>query len=474
MAAILWEPEAWAELEFGECELGDIRRNKRMIKLAVQTAARPDEGTPDQTETWGDCKAAYRLFHADDISFQAIIEPHCRHTREACVPGNVKLILNDTTELNFTSHRAASGLGSVGNGGNQKGFFIHSGLMVDAHSNAIDGLAGQELFYRPFPKKKCGAKRVSKNSRRRDPERESAVWGRLIDRIGQPPVGVKWLHVCDRGADDYEVMLRAKGQNCGFVIRAAKLNRIVESLDENGTFCSQPVADYLAALPSQGERKIKVKATGKQAARVAMVSLRFGEIVVPEPKVITPWIREHRPSEPLRVRVVELREMSPPPGCEPIRWVLYTTELVTCVTAADLVINFYERRWTIEDYHKCYKTGCAIESRRYETAERLERVAGFLSIVAVRLLRLRTAATETPDRPAREVAPQSWIAMLKTVRKLPTTKELTVREFVRALAGLGGHLGRKHDGEPGWITLWRGYEKLQLLMRGYHARKECG
>ena len=54
MAAILWEPEAWAELEFGECELGDIRRNKRMIKLAVQTAARPDEGTPDQTETWGD------------------------------------------------------------------------------------------------------------------------------------------------------------------------------------------------------------------------------------------------------------------------------------------------------------------------------------------------------------------------------------------------------------------------------------
>lgn len=470
MATMILEPEAWAKMEFGECDLGDIRRNKRMIKLAVQTAARPDEGTPDQTETWGDCKAAYRLFDTDDISFQTIIEPHCRRTREACVPGDVKLILNDTTELNFTSHRAATGLGSVGCGGEQKGFFIHSGLMVNARSPAIDGLAGQDLFYRPLPELKRGAK----NTRRRDPERESAVWGRLIDRIGSPPSGVKWLHVCDRGADDYEVMLRAVGQGCGFVIRAAKLNRIVEFLDDNGTFQSQPLANYLAGLPSQGEREIKVKATGKQAARTAVVTLRFGEIVLPEPKVITPWIREHRPSEPLRVRVVELREMSPPPGCEPIRWVLYTTELVATVAEADTVIHYYERRWTIEDFHKCYKTGCAIESRRYETAERLERVAGFLSIVAVRLLRLRTAAIETPELPAREIAPQSWIAMLKIVRKIPAAKELTVYEFVRALAGLGGFLGRKGDGEPGWITLWRGYEKLQLLMRGYHAAIKCG
>ena len=470
MATMIWEPEAWAEQEFGECKLGDLRRNKRMIKLAVQTAARPDEGTPDQTETWGDCKAAYRLFHADDVTFAAIIEPHCRHTREACRPGDVKLILNDTTELNYTSHRAATGLGSVGCGGKQQGFFIHSGLMVDAHSPAIDGLAGQDLFYRPTPKSKRGAK----NTRRRDPNRETAVWGRLIDRIGSPPPGVKWLHVCDRGADDYEVLLRALGQGCGFVIRAAKLNRIVEFSDKNGTFQTSSLANYLAALPSQGEREIKVKTTGKQAARVAVVTLRFGEIVLPEPKVITPWICEHRPSEPLRVRVVELREMSPPPGCEPIRWVLYTTELVNCVAEANLVINYYERRWTIEDYHKCYKTGCAIESRRYETAERLERVAGFLSIVAVRLLRMRTAARETPHRPARELAPQSWIAMLKIVRKLPAAKELTIHEFVRALAGLGGFLGRKGDGEPGWITLWRGYEKLQLLMRGYHAAKNCG
>jgi hypothetical protein len=196
------------------------------VKFAVQAAARPDGSTPDQTETWGDLKGAYRLFNAEEVTFQGVIAPHCRHTREACEPGEVKLIVNDTTELQYTSHRAARGLGSVGCGGTLQGFFMHSGLMLDAATGLVDGLAGQEIFHRPRRKEKRGAK----NSRRRDPNRETAVWGRLIDRIGSPPLGVKWLHVCDRGADDYEVMLRALRQNCGFVIRASKLQRKVSDV----------------------------------------------------------------------------------------------------------------------------------------------------------------------------------------------------------------------------------------------------
>ena len=416
------------------------------MKLAVQVAARPDGSTPDQTETWAALKGAYRLFNADDVSFQAIIAPHCRHTREACQPGDVKLLLNDTTELDFTSHRGTRGLGPIGNGGG-RGFFIHSGLMVDAMTGCIDGMAGQEVFYRAA----AGTKRGAKNTRRRDPNRESAVWGRLIDRIGPPPLDVKWLHVCDRGADDYEVFLRALRQGSGFVIRAAKLHRHVQTLDGR----KLPLAKFLDELPSHGERDIAVKAAAKQPARTARVALRFAEVILPLPKVITPWIREHPLTEPLRVGVVELREIAPPKGCTAIRWVLYTTEPVADETAANAIINYYELRPTIEDYHKCYKTGCHVEKRQYETAERLERVAGLLSLVAVRLLQMRTAARDTPNEPAAKVAPNHWIEMLRAVRNIPVAKELTIRDFVRQLAGLGGHLLRKSDGEPGWITLWR-------------------
>ena len=438
-----------------------------MIKLAVQVAARPDGSTPDQTETWGDLKAAYRLFDADDVSFQGIIEPHCRHTREDCRPGDVKLILNDTTELDYTSQRQTLGLGQIGDGGG-RGFFVHSGLMVDATTGRTDGMAGQEIFHRPLRGKK---KKGAKNTRRRSANRESAVWGRLIDRIGPPPPGVTWIHVCDRGADDYEVFLRAVHNGCGFVIRAAQRRRKVQTLDGR----TLPLAQFLDELPTHGEREVAVKATFKQPARSARVALRFSEVLLPVPSVITPWIREHRPSEPLRVRVVELREIAPPKNCQPVRWILYTTEPVGDIAAANRIIGFYEQRPTIEDYHKCYKTGCRVEARQYETSERLERVAGLLSVVAVRLLQMRTAARENPDAPAEEVAPKAWIDMLHAVRKIPASRKLTIREFVRQLAGLGGHLLRKCDGEPGWITIWRGYEKLQLLLRGAQAmHKRCG
>jgi hypothetical protein len=52
-----------------------------------------------------------------------------------------------------------------------------------------------------------------------------------------------------------------------------------------------------------------------------------------------------------------------------------------------------------------------------------------------------------------------------------------VYQFYRELAKLGGFLGRKHDGEPGWITIWRGWEKLNALVRGAELaieRKICG
>ena len=58
------------------------------------------------------------------------------------------------------------------------------------------------------------------------------------------------------------------------------------------------------------------------------------------------------------------------------------------------------------------------------------------------------------------------------VRAAPLT---TVRDFFRHLAGLGGFLMRKHDGDPGWITLWRGLDKLILAVRRFVAIKQkCG
>jgi len=465
MSTVILEPEEWAQQEFAACELGDVRRNRRLITVAVQAAARPDGSTPDQTETWADCKAAYRLFDQEDVTFQAIVSPHCQRTRSQCAPGSVKLLLNDTTEIDFGRFREIEGAGPTGRGTGQ-GFFLHSALMVDETTGQIEGLAQQELFYRrPRTKKE----KKSTVARRKCPHRESLVWGRVIDAIGRPPAGVRWLHICDRGADDYEVFCHAIMQGTGFVIRAAKLNRKVLTADGQ----EMPLQSLLATLPTRGEeRQVTVPTRKGKKGRTARVALRYTMIRMPRPRIQTEWIRRHAPLEPLTLWVVELREIDPPKNVQEVRWVLYTTEPVTCVAEAEKVIQYYECRPIIEDYHKGLKTGCHVEERYYHTAARLERVTAMLSILAVRLLQMRTAARETPNRPACEVAPARWVELLCRTRRKPNWKEMTIDQFLRQLAGLGGHLGRRRDGAPGWITLWRGLEKFLLILRGADEQRK--
>jgi hypothetical protein len=283
---------------------------------------------------------------------------------------------------------------------------------------------------------------------------------------------MKWIHVCDRGADDFEVFCRVLRQKCEFVIRASRLNRKV--FDAEGKKLA--LDGFLNGLAIRGIIKIAVRPGHGCRGRTALVEIRFGQVLVPVPSVKTPWMKQYVTRDPLLLWVVELRESSPPKGVTPLRWVLYASEPINTITDAQAVISHYEQRWTIEDYHKALKTGCHVEHRQYATAARLERVTAVLSILAVRLLQMKTTARETPDRPAHEVAPARWVEVLKRVRHKADTHVMTIREFIRELAGLGGHLGRKCDGEPGWITLWRGLEKLLLILRGADAerRRKCG
>ena len=133
----------------------------------------------------------------------------------------------------------------------------------------------------------------------------------------------------------------------------------------------------------------------------------------------------------------------------------------------------YEKRWLIEGFHKALKTGCRVEERQYADGQSLSALAGLLSVVAVRLLQLKAMARAEPNRPASEVVPRIWLRGLEILRRRPVLG-CTVREFYRPLAGLGGYLGRKGDGEPGWITLWRGFDKLALAIRVIANQQKWG
>lgn len=459
-------PMEWAQQQFGECDLGDERRTKRLVSVAAQMAQRPDGTTPVQTETWGKCKASYRLFNTDDVSFHKITAPHYKLTRQAA-SAPVMLLINDTTELDFGRHRKVADLGPTGNGGGL-GFFLHSCLVVEPESGTVEGLAGQRIFYR---KPKVGKKKPHGNTRRRAADRESAVWGNLMDDVGRPPAGVQWIHVCDRGADDFEVFCRGLHNGCGFVIRAAHLNRKIV----NPEGVTQSLGVYLDTLSVTGTINVNVRASKKQAARTARCEIRFGALNLPRPKIHTDWLRKHGPTSPLHVWVVEVREKPTSKDVVPLRWVLWVSFPVDTLDVAQKAIDYYRRRPTIEDFHKGLKTGCCAEARLYQTAGALERVTAVNCLLAVRLLQIKTLAKQSPERPAKDIVPAGWLRAIKLLRP-ELVEPLTVRGFLRALAGLGGHLGRRSDGEPGWITIWRGLEKLLLILRGIdlEGRRKCG
>jgi hypothetical protein len=369
-------------------------------------------------------------------------------------------VIGDTTELDFGIHRNVPDLGPTGNGSG-RGFLLHNALMVNAQSKEVVGVAGQAIHYRPNKKKKSSKKEHSAAKLKR--KRESHVWGTVIDQIGPPPEGVEWIHVLDRGGDNFEVYCHLLQQRSGWVVRAAKLNRYVLAGPDK-----QPVefSDYLPQLILAGTYELSLRARPQQPARTAKLKVFVGSIHMPVPHQKSPWVRQLDP-EPIAMNVVYVVEVDPPKNVEPISWLLLTSLPVDSFEQAWTIIEYYEARWLVEEYHKALKTGCRVERRQLKTKSRLEAMVGLMSVSAVRLLQLKSLARCSPETPAQRVVPRVWIQMLKAARKgLHRVHDLTIGQFYREVAKLGGFLGRKGDGEPGWITIWRGWEKLNNFVHG--------
>ena len=445
------EPDDWATQHFGAADLGDVRRNRRLVTYAAAAAADPSGSIPQQCGgDWADTKAAYALFDNDHVTFSAVCTPHWRATRQT--PPGCYLLLGDTTEVDFGAHRDLADASALGNGSG-RGFLLHSALLVGADSDAVFGLAGQVIHYRqPAPAKESAAKR-----RQRD--RESMVWTQVIAAAGRPPAGACWIHVLDRGGDNFEVFCHARQQQTDCVIRASCLHRKVE----NAEGLQRELRQVLAGLPLAGTYPLALRARPKQPARTATLEVRYGSLVMPRPRVSSPYARQQ---PPVALQVVWVRERQPPAGQAGLSWVLYTTLPVTSYEQAVRVVVYYERRWVIEEWHKALKAGCQAERRQLHLAERLEPLLGVLGVVAVRLLQLRSLARTQPHRVAEECVPADYVRVLRRLGRAPAGVIWTVATFFRAVAKLGGFLGRRRDNEPGWQAIWDGWEKLQWIVRG--------
>ena len=108
-----------------------------------------------------------------------------------------------------------------------------------------------------------------------------------------------------------------------------------------------------------------------------------------------------------------------------------------------------------------------MEDRQLQERQRLEALLGLFDVIAVMIVRLRDLALREGAVAASGVLNATQLQLLHA--KHPKLgPQPAAREALRAVAQLGGFLGRRSDGDPGWRTLWRGMHSLLLMEAGYH------
>jgi hypothetical protein len=411
----------------------------------------PGKGLPKQTGTWGGLKAAYRLLHCEDVTREKLMQPHFDRTLAAARAQPVTLFVQDTTELDFTQMEQAEGFGPVGDN-RGSGLLVHSLLALTPEGQVL-GLGTQHSWARAVgpPLKRT----ETRSQRQARPGKESEVWPRLLEAVGTVPQDQCWVSVGDRGSDSFDYWARAVtiGWRC--------LSRIFTN---RRTADNSHLLPKARELPAQGQIVVHQRARPGQAARTLHLNLAWGLAQVLPPRN-NPTLAKHPVLDVSIVRCWDDKHG--------IEWLLLATWPVDSFDGAAQCVQWYEQRWSIEEFHKCLKSGCRLESSQLKQAKAVDVLLGFCSIVAVRLLALARLARLRPDEPACQHIDPSYLGVLCAMRKLdPST--LTVRGYWRAVARIGGFLARTHDGDPGWKTLWQGLIELEHWMLAWTDGYENG
>jgi len=451
---------------FGNAQLGDKRRTKRLVQTFELMQRHPGGTLPNKLASPADLRAFYRLCDAKDVTHEALMESVRQHTHSQIEAheGPI-LMIHDATELDYDSLTSlADNLGQIGTG-SRHGYICQNVLAVAAETKEVIGLADQILHHRD----NVPDDETLKQLRERE-TRESLLWLKGTKHL---PANHQLIDVCDQGADTFEFLEHEMKSGRRFVIRACKTRKVYAGHAAVGQ--KRYLRDYAESLPELGRFTMDVQAQKDRKARKnAKFIVRGGAVLVCRPHAK----HGNHGNDPLPMYVVLVTEINPPAGEEKIDWMLLTNEKVIMFEDAMRVIEWYEMRWIIEEFHKAKKTGCGIEEMQFNTTARLEPAIALLSVVAVTLLNLRDAsrAEDAQTRLAKTLLASEYVDVM-SVWRYREKKDLTVHEFYYALARLGGHQNRKSDHRPGWLVLWRGWTKLQSMLDGYTTAlqlKTCG
>lgn len=464
----------WIEEEMACADFGDLRLNKRFQILASELAAHPSQPINQASTDWAATKAAYRFFDNSRVRPEQILEPHFLSTQLRAQGHQRLIVVQDTSVLDFTRHQKTSDLGSIGklkDGFEPQGLLLHCALALSEK-----GLPLGLLHQKAWPRQRRVRGNKHEESLIPIKEKESFKWVEGLRKTLKNTPDHEVVMVCDREGDIYELLEETLTCGMDFVVRVQH-PRMLEDED----FGDINVFDKIAVSPVCSQVTIEVPGSGKRSAREAHLSVKFLPVTyAAHPRGIKTKQVAHRSH--LELNIVHLVEENPPLGESAIHWTLVTTLDATRLSEALEVVRIYKMRWQIELYFKSLKTGCGIENCRLGSSEKLIRYIALQSVIAWRVLWMTFLNRTNPEISCESfLTEDEWktLWLKKHRRQIKSGKiKATVpdeppstREAIRWIAMQGGFLGRKGDGEPGQITIWRGWLDLMAAVEIYEVLK---
>jgi hypothetical protein len=435
---------SWISEELRDVDLGDERRNRRLVQIVEDLAAQPNASVPQAMRDAAAVQGVYDFWANRRVQAEEIVAAHARRTVERMSEHVTILAIQDTTELDYSTHRSTVGLGPISNP-SSRGLKVHTVLAASAEGVPL-GVLHQMVWSRDH---------VRSPIKRRDIEdKESYRWLERLDITSAiVPSAVRVVTICDREGDIYELFARARSQNSEFLIRAAQ-NRNTKSDPEIAEV--QPLFAAIRQIPVQGAFCLKLQRTPRRAARNATLTVRYTQLWLQPPI-------DKANLSAIAVSVILAEEESPPAGESPVSWLLVTTLPIPNFAAARQSLVWYASRWLIERFHYTLKSGCRLESLQLQRSDRLHRALATYVIVAWRLLWLTYEARSHPDQSVAGILSEAeWRSLYCTVHQTntPPVQPPSLAECIEWIAQLGGYVEGGEDRDPGVKVLWRGLQRL--------------
>jgi IS4 transposase len=437
---------SWAELEFQTMDLGDVRLNRRAVKIADILGFAPGRTIPQAFQSWASTKACYNFFSNDLVSEKKIIAPHIEQTIARMREHPVVLLINDTSELDYNSKDAMEGKERITN--TKTGLWLHPTIAVTPERVTL-GMVNVNFWKRKSIPEGTNQDKVPIE------DKESYRWLESYKRscnIAREMPDIQLINISDREGDIIEIfdeVAKQKEQGCAAeIIVRSQYDRLLI-----GEKKQAKLRQTLQEAPSLGEIEFIIPATEKRSGRKVRQQL----------KGLTVILKPGNKKMAVKINAVMAIEEHPPQEEDALMWILITSLPVDTFEDVTKVISYYLCRWEIETFFKVLKSGCKIEERQLQTTDRMKALVTMFMILAWRVMYTMMMGRVHGEMPCdvifNEVEWKSVYKILHRKKELPKTAP-SLGEFIKMVATFGGYVDRKNEGPPGVKVVWKGMARM--------------